>query len=185
MPWFRRARQASASWNVAKTGVQIAVFWGVFLFVIPPRLVFAGLAVGIPAFPTTTGRVLGVLLFAAASGLGLVSAYTMAIRGQGTPLPLDAPRQLVAAGPYAWVRNPMAIAGLAQGTAVSLWHGSILVFAYVVAGGVLWHAVVRPLEEGDLERTFGQSFRHYRATVPLWRFKRPGTPSARAKSGGA
>jgi len=29
------------------------------------------------------------------------------VRGRGTPAPFDAPRELVAAGPYRWVRNPM------------------------------------------------------------------------------
>jgi protein-S-isoprenylcysteine O-methyltransferase Ste14 len=92
----------------------------------------------------------------------------MALRGRGTPLPLDAARVLVVTGPYAWVRNPMAVAGLAQGAAVALWHGSAVVGAYVVAGGLFWHIVVRPLEEANLAHTFGRSFEEYRDRVPLW-----------------
>ena len=40
--------------------------------------------------------------------------------------------------------------------------------AYVVAGGVLWHALVRPAEEADLERRFGEPYRAYRRHVRCW-----------------
>ena len=168
MRWFRRARPAPASWNVLKTAGQILVFWGVFLFLIPPWLVELSSRVGVVPRPSTPGRIVGAILFASASALGLMSAATMAVRGRGTPLPLDAARVLVVTGPYAWVRNPMAVAGLAQGAAIALWHGSALVGAYVLAGGVFWHVVVRPLEEAHLVRTFGRPFEDYRDRVPLW-----------------
>jgi protein-S-isoprenylcysteine O-methyltransferase Ste14 len=63
----------------------------------------------------------------------------------------------------------MALAGLGQGAAVGLWLGSWGVLAYVAAGGVLWHAAVRPAEERDLARRFGAAYAAYRAAVPLWR----------------
>ena len=69
-----------------------------------------------------------------ASALGLASAAAIATQGDGTPLPIDAPRRLVVSGPYAWVRNPMAVAGIAQGFGVALWHGSWVVAFYVIAG---------------------------------------------------
>lgn len=168
MRWFRRARPAPARWNVLKTAGQILVFWGVFLFLIPPWLVDLSSRAGLLPHPSATGRIAAAILFAVASALGLVSAATMAVRGRGTPLPLDGARVLVVTGPYAWVRNPMAVAGIAQGAAVALWHGSVLVGAYVVAGGLFWHVVVRPLEEADLVRTFGTPFEAYRDRVPLW-----------------
>jgi protein-S-isoprenylcysteine O-methyltransferase Ste14 len=173
MQWFRRARSATPNWNLAKTAIQIVVFWGVFLFVLPPWLVHVSSRLGIPTYVSPGARVLAVILFVGASTLGLASGFMMAIGGQGTPLPLDAPRTLVVSGPYRWVRNPMAIAGLAQGLAVAVWHGSVVVFAYVVAGGLLWHGVVRPREEADLERTFGAAFAEYKQTVPLWLPRRP------------
>jgi protein-S-isoprenylcysteine O-methyltransferase Ste14 len=67
----------------------------------------------------------------------------------------------------------MAVAGLAQGFAVALWHGSFAVLLYVVAGGVLWHVAVRPFEEADLEREFGPAFVEYKSRVPLWVPRRP------------
>ena len=48
----------------------------------------------------------------------------------------------------------LAVAGLTQGAAVGLWLGSPLVLLYVLAGALVWHAMVRPLEKHDLARRF-------------------------------
>jgi protein-S-isoprenylcysteine O-methyltransferase Ste14 len=153
--------------------MQVVVFWGLFLFVLPPLLVSLAATLGHEPRPTPFLRATGVALFAVASSIGLLSAFTMAVQGMGTPLPLDGPRALVVTGPYAWVRNPMAVAGLAQGFAVALWHGSVAVLLYVVAGGVVWHVAVRPFEEADLLREFGPAFVEYRNRVRLWVPRRP------------
>ena len=157
MQWFRRARPADASWNVAKTALQVVLFWGLFLFVIPPVIVDAASAVGYPPRPTAFLRMVGVTLFAVASALGLLSAFTMAFHGAGTPLPLDAPRALVVLTVRVGAKSDGA-AGLTQGIALALWHGSIAIVGYVIAGGVLWHVAVRPFEEVDLARQFGSAF---------------------------
>ncbi len=72
------------------------------------------------------------------------------------------------AGPYRFVRNPMALAGVTQAAAVGLMLGSWLVVAYAVIGSSLWNHVVRPGEEADLEARFGDPFRRYRAAVRCW-----------------
>ncbi|MDI2023423.1 hypothetical protein PJL18_03971 [Paenarthrobacter nicotinovorans] len=78
------------------------------------------------------------------------------------------PNRLVIAGPYRWVRNPMAVAGIAQGVGVGLLLGSWLVVAYAMIGSLVWNYVVRPLEEADLENRFGAEFRRYRSSVSCW-----------------
>jgi protein-S-isoprenylcysteine O-methyltransferase Ste14 len=152
----RRASPASTAWNLAKTIVQIVLFWGTFLFVLP-RIVFA-----------VETRVGGIALFALCGTLGLTSGFLMASRGRGTPLPLDAPRVLVVAGPYRFVRNPMAIGGIGQGVAVGLVLGSPSVILYALAGAFVWHGVARPWEERDLESWFGEPYRRYREAVRCW-----------------
>lgn len=87
--------------------------------------------------------------------------------------PLDTARSLVTKGPYAWVRNPMAIAGLLQGTGVALFLGSPIVLVYVLAGGLLWQLLVRPVEERDLLERFGAGYTAYRASVRCWIPRRP------------
>jgi len=177
-PAFRPARPASGAVNLAKTLAQTAVFWFVFLAAIPFAIVWLEGRVGLPRFeplpPALTWSV-----FALASALGLASGATMALAGRGTPLPIEAPRELVVRGPYRFVRNPMAIAGLTQGACVGAALGSWSTLAYVAAGFVLWNGFVRPIEERDLERRFGPVFVAYRDAVRCWVPRRSGFELAR------
>ena len=166
MKLFRVANPARFAWNYTKTLSQTAVFWFVFLVALPAVVAEVEDRVGLPQFEPQ--RALGAVLFVAFGTLGLASGYAMARAGEGTPLPLDAPRRLVVAGPYRWIRNPMAVAGLSQGLATGLWFGSPSVFAYVVAGAVLWNVVIRPAEEADLRARFGDDFDRYCAAVSCW-----------------
>lgn len=167
------ARSHPASHVVATFG-QIVVFWGLFLVVIPVlvRMLEHRWNLALP-FPTPV-VLLGLLVLAAASTVGIASAVVMSTRGDGTPLPSAMPHRLVIAGPYRWVRNPMALAGILQGVAVGLILQSWLVVAYAVAGSVVWNYAIRPVEEDDLERRFGDDFRRYRAAVRCWIPASPG-----------
>ena len=165
---FRRAREAPAAWNLAKTAMQITVFWGVLLFVVPALLVALQARIGLPLVEAPAGRAAAAGAFALLSALGLWSGATMALAGRGTPLPVDAPRRLVVRGPYAYVRNPMAVAGLGQGIAVGFFSGSVLVTGYALLGTAIWQCVVRPLEEADLEAAFGSDYVRYRDQVRCW-----------------
>lgn len=71
-------------------------------------------------------------------------------------------------GPYAFVRNPMALAGMGQGLAVGIYLGSVMVMVYALAGSLVWNYVARPLEEIELVEKFGSSYERYRAEVKCW-----------------
>jgi protein-S-isoprenylcysteine O-methyltransferase Ste14 len=165
---FRTARPAGTRWNIAKTCGQIILFWSVLLFIAPYVIVLIEERVGLARFSFALQRPLAAVLFCAFGALGLWSGFVMAHLGQGTPLPLDSPRQLVVRGPYAFVRNPMAIASFGQGFAVALWWGSPLVFAYVIAGVWTWQFLARPLEEEDLRKHFAGDFDDYHQAVRCW-----------------
>jgi len=77
-------------------------------------------------------------------------------------------RMLVIAGPYRFVRNPMAVAGIAQGIAVGWYLGSYAVIVYSLVGAVLWHVPVRPVEECDLGERFGDDYFNYGKITRLW-----------------
>lgn len=166
----RQARPASAAWNVLKTSFQMIVFWMMFLAVFPLFVIWMEDQAGLSSwrFAGPWWRISGSVLFLAASALGVISAATMAIIGRGTPLPLDCPRELVVRGPYRFVRNPMALAGISQGIAVGLYFGSPIVVLYALAGGPVWNYLVRPWEEKDLDNRFGESFRTYQREVRCW-----------------
>lgn len=164
----REAVPASARYNLLKTWAQTVVFWGVFLFLLPWGVWELESALGFAAWRFAPWEVFGAVLFALGGALGLTSGAVMAVKGRGTPLPTDCARELVIVGPYRFIRNPMAVAGLSQGVAVGLFLGSPMVVLYALAGGPLWHFLVRPWEETDLERRFGEPYRAYRGAVKCW-----------------
>ncbi|WP_241237243.1 methyltransferase family protein [Brachybacterium saurashtrense] len=169
---FRPARRTEGSAPLRATLAQMLAFWALFLLVIPAPIACAERRWGLSlALPTTVAgglSIAGIVLIVAASTLGVWSAVTMAQLGRGTPLPGAMAHHLVIAGPYRWIRNPMAVAGIAQGAGMGLLLGSWLVLLYAVAGGVLWHVLVRPAEERDLAERFGQEYVRYRARVRCW-----------------
>ena len=69
---------------------------------------------------------------------------------------------------YLYVRNPMAIAGMGQGLAISVFFGSIHLVVYTLIGGLLWHFVVRPIEEKNMTERFGLDYENYSKKVNLW-----------------
>jgi protein-S-isoprenylcysteine O-methyltransferase Ste14 len=153
---------------VASTIGQIVGFWGLFLVVLPIVIVALERRWGVGFEFSTVVAPLGVLLLVLASALGLSSAFVMSTLGRGTPLPSAMPNRLVIAGPYRWVRNPMAVAGILQGVAVGLLLSSWLVVAYAVIGSLLWNYAVRPSEEADLAKRFGADFARYERDVRCW-----------------
>jgi protein-S-isoprenylcysteine O-methyltransferase Ste14 len=166
---FRPAAiRPAAATHVLTTFGQIILFWGFFLVVVPFAIAFLEQrwAVALP-FPTYAGPT-GVAVLVLASALGIWSAVVMSTLGEGTPLPSAMPNRLVIAGPYRWIRNPMAAAGIVQGAAVGVIMHSWLVIAYAVAGSLVWNYIVRPLEEADLKERFGDEFEQYREAVRCW-----------------
>lgn len=166
---FCPARPAHWSYTYGKTLLHTILFWTLFLLLLPLALVALERTAGIPAFAFPTQGWSPWAAFAAFGGLGLLSSAFMVAYGEGTPLPVDCARRLVVVGPYRYVRNPMAIAGLGQAAAVGMLLGSPATVAYSVAGLVVWDQVVRPIEEEDLRRRFAAQFEHYRAHVACWR----------------
>ena len=163
---FRASSSKSIVINASKTMVQILCIWFLALVVIPFILLesFGGFEM-----PRTSGMLWSsVILFVVFSMLGLSSSYFMVRDGCGTPLPLDQTNQLVLSGPYRFVRNPMAIAGIGQGLAVTAMFQSWPILVYSLLGAVVWHLVVRPAEERDLVQRFGEPYLSYRRRVACW-----------------
>ncbi len=165
---FRRASASTPTLHVLATLGQIAVFWTFFLGLVPLAILFVESRLGWPVYVFDGQKELAPFLFLLFSALGLASGVTMASRGAGTPLPFAAPNQLVVKGPYAYLRNPMVVAGLGQGLSVGLWLGSGAVLGYVLIGGLIWNFLVRPAEERDLLASFGDGYRVYCREVRCW-----------------
>lgn len=166
---FRPARpRRTPLVHVVVTLGQIVVFWGLFLVVFPLLIDALEARWGL-SLPASVGvAIAGVVVVLSASALGLWSAASLTVRGDGTPLPSVMPNRLVIAGPYRFVRNPMAVAGIAQGVGVGLMMSSWMVVAYALAGSLVWNYAIRPHEEADLSRTFGDAYRAYARAVRCW-----------------
>jgi protein-S-isoprenylcysteine O-methyltransferase Ste14 len=166
---FRQARPASRLWNLTKTLVHGALFWSFFLVVLPALIIKVEDEIGLPRFYFSGQREGAAAIFGLLSLFGLWGGITISLNGEGTPLPLDSARRLVTRGPYAYLRNPMAVAGLGQGLMVGLYAGSMLTILYVILGVLLWNYIVRPMEEADMARKFGPIYERYIAEVKCWR----------------
>lgn len=161
-----RSASTSFVWNLSKTIIQIFCIWILALLVIPYVILDAFDALAIPSFGMTS--FLGAVGFGCCSLLGLASSYFMVRDGSGTPLPLDQTNELVVTGPYRYVRNPMAIAGIGQGIAIAIIFQSTPLLVYSLLGAFVWHVVVRPIEEQDMVRRFGSPYLEYRQSVRCW-----------------
>lgn len=162
---FRKSKTDNLSINSIKTILQIICVWTITLFVFPMVIMnsFDGRAIEVSNY-----KGLSIFLLVFFSAIGIYSAYTMVKLGKGTPLPLDQTQELVTKGAYKYVRNPMAIAGVGQGIAISILFSSIPVFVYTIIGAVLWQFVVRPMEEKNMTQRFGKAYEDYRKKVKCW-----------------
>ena len=161
-----RTASTSFSLNVAKTTIQIVCIWTLTLVVIPYIILDAFQTFAIPRLGIELA--IGSIMFIGCSILGLTSSFFMVRDGSGTPLPLDQTNELVVTGPYHYVRNPMAIAGIGQGMAIAMIFQCIPILVYSLLGAVVWHLVVRPIEEQDMVSRFGDAYLEYQQHVSCW-----------------
>jgi protein-S-isoprenylcysteine O-methyltransferase Ste14 len=103
------------------------------------------------------------------------------LRAKGTPVPLNPPPQLVATGPYAYVRNPMltGVFALLFGIGGLLGSVSLLVlFTPLFILVNVWE--LKAIEEPELLKRLGQDYIDYRKSTPMF-FPGPGKIFTRGK----
>ena len=162
------ARQA---WALMKTAVFTVVVPGTVAVYVPNALTRGA------NWTEPTGWVgyTGAVLLLCGIALYLRCAWDFAVRGLGTPAPIDPPRTLVVRGPYRMTRNPMYVAVLAVLIGEALIARSTALAAYAAIVFVGFFLFVLLYEEPVLRSKFGASYDDYRAAVPRW----IGWPSAR------
>jgi protein-S-isoprenylcysteine O-methyltransferase Ste14 len=101
------------------------------------------------------------------------SVTAFAAVGRGTPGPWDAPRRVVAAGPYRWVRNPIYIAAVLIVSGEAWLFGSAALLLYAAGLAAACHLLVVGYEEPRLCRRFGEQYDAYRRTVSRWIPRQP------------
>jgi protein-S-isoprenylcysteine O-methyltransferase Ste14 len=88
--------------------------------------------------------------------------------GQGTLAPWDPTHNLVAIGPYRFVRNPMIIGVALMLVGQALFWGSWLVGSWACLFAMINHIYFVLSEEPGLAKRFGGAYRVYKANVPRW-----------------
>jgi len=150
------------TWNILKTLIFTIVVPGTVGVYIPYTLRGPGMHV-ISALGW-----LGIAPVAIGAAVYLWCAWDFAAFGRGTPLPLDAPKRLVARGLYRFVRNPMYVGVLLAIFGQALWFGSVATLWYGIGASLFFHLFVVVYEEPTLRRQFGESYAEYRKAVPRW-----------------
>lgn len=149
-------RDRRALWPIALQAIAFAAVWAVHRHPAAPLFT--------PVLTPFVG-ILAVLLAASSVCLVLVSVRTLG-RQWAIAARLIEGHQLITAGPYRFVRNPIytGMFGMliATGLVASHWLG-LLLGSVLFLFGTIWR--VR-LEEQLLRTKFGPQFDHYRAKVP-------------------
>src|SRR5262245_26991254 len=113
-------------------------------------------------------RVAGLVVSSLALLLILACMVLFALVGLGTPAFINPPTQLVAAGPYKFVRNPMYIGDLLLMIGFGLVGRSPSVLLLSMGLAILLHLLVIRYEEPELRRGFGDSYEAYCRAVNRW-----------------
>jgi len=129
-------------------------------------------------------RAAGLFALVAGAGVAAWCIGTFVVQGRGTPALFDAPRRLVARGPYRYVRNPMYIGGALLLLGFGLYQRSPSMVLFVPAWWLLFHLLVVLYEEQTLRGKFGPAYVEYCRRTPRWipRFTHP-APAASAAAG--
>ena len=110
---------------------------------------------------------LALFLIGGGWGLHMWATITLA-RGIGSSL--QAPTNLIVAGPYRYVRNPIYLAAMAVFAGIYTLYNSWQIGALLIAlgCGALIHLVVVFVEEPATAKRLGPAYDDYRHRVPRW-----------------
>jgi|CXWL01.1.fsa_nt_gi protein-S-isoprenylcysteine O-methyltransferase Ste14 len=161
-------RIARLAWPVVTALVQAATSWSVLLYFIPRAILRWQLVAELRHFGIEPLVLPGLVVLALTSTVNLWSRLTLAVRGEGPAILFTPPAKLVVTGPYAWIRNPIAASTILQGIGVCLYTGSALLIGYLVLLVLVWHLLIRPGSEHELQRRFGREYEFYRRSVRCW-----------------
>ncbi len=90
-------------------------------------------------------------------------------KGKGTPVPFNPPKELIVAGPYVWMRDPMVTGVFTDLFGIGLiLHSSSIVFIWTPLY-ILAHVIeLKKVEEPELELRFGAADAEYKQRVPMF-----------------
>jgi len=121
-----------------------------------------------PRIETGIFAYLAIPLWLVGGTILLWSFWNFLHEGRGTPAPIEPPKELVVAGFYRYVRNPMYVGIILLLLGHFLWFGFWWILAYTVIAFITVHLFVTFYEEPTLKRSFGAAYENYLNQVPRW-----------------
>lgn len=149
--------------NAVKTILYMGFMHGLFTLYIPYQLALQTTTLDLGFF-----RYLAFPLWAFGALIIVQCTVDIIRRGRGTPAHLDPPKELVIAGWYRHVRNPIYLGALIVQFGFILWSGSSLSILYTVFFFLGFHFLILVVEEPILRNQFGAAYEAYCKTVPRW-----------------
>jgi protein-S-isoprenylcysteine O-methyltransferase Ste14 len=123
----------------------------------------------LPLLQTLAG---GALLLVGVS-IYLWCAWDFAVKGLGTPAPIDAPKNLVVQGLYRFTRNPMYVGVAAMILGQAIFWSSLAITIYLCVVVAFFNLFVLFYEEPTLRHQFGAQYEEYCRAVPRWILRLP------------
>ncbi len=149
--------------NAVKTILYMGFMHGLFTLYIPYQLSLQTTTLDLGFF-----RYLAFPLWVFGALIIVQCTVDIIRRGRGTPAHLDPPKELVIAGWYRHVRNPIYLGALIVQFGFILWSGSSLSILYTVFFFLGFHFLILVVEEPILRNQFGAAYEAYCKTVPRW-----------------
>jgi len=128
------------------------------------RILDSHLGVRIPS----SAKEPGVLMMILGAIVMSICVVAFGFWGGGTPSPLAPTTDLVAIGPYRYVRNPIHIGQVIFFMGLGLYLQSLAVLLFSIAWLLFCHLYVVLFEEGTLKKKFGTAYEEYCRAVPRW-----------------
>ena len=144
------------------------LYYALTVWLLPSVLLRIESQWGIVWQPLVMLRIVSLLVGLAGVSLQLWCILVFQKVGRGTPSPLLPPKNLVTAGPYSRVRNPMNLGEVLLFLALSGWFGSPALLFYAGTAWAAFHLFVVCWEEPKLLQAFGHGYASYRSAVSRW-----------------
>ena len=150
--------------NTFKTLLYMGALHGFFTFYIPYRLA----SLDTPWVDPGPLRFIALPFWMLGTFMIIWCSADFVRKGRGTPAHADPPRELVIAGLYRYVRNPIYAGALFVQFGYILWFGSRIMVIYLLFFFLAYHILVVLMEEPILRNTFGTAYEEYCQHVPRW-----------------
>jgi protein-S-isoprenylcysteine O-methyltransferase Ste14 len=111
---------------------------------------------------------IGIFLLLGGFTLAIITTRLFASLGKGTAAPWNPPKNLVIAGPYRYVRNPMLTSVFIMQIAEILIFNSTEIFWIFITFLILNMFYFPLVEEKKLECRFGKDYIEYKRNVPRY-----------------